>query len=113
MTFDEYQEAAHKTAIYPTEIGLAYVTMGLTGEAGEIANKVKKIYRDGPSGAEHDAVNVSRKMAIVREIGDALWYLSELATVLGASLGDIAEENIGKLSDRQVRGVLGGSGDSR
>lgn len=113
MNFDEYQKRAHETAIYPEEIALAYVTMGLVGESGEIANKVKKIYRDGPRDTDFGAENKTRKAMIRQEIGDVLWYLSELATVLGASLGDIAEDNIAKLTDRKNRDKLGGSGDAR
>lgn len=108
MTFDEYQQKAHETAIYPEEIALAYVTMGLVGEAGEIANKVKKIYRDC-----NGKTVVHHRMELAKEIGDVLWYLAETANVLGLSLSGIAENNIAKLTDRSVRGKLGGSGDAR
>lgn len=112
MTFDEYQQAAHATAIYPQEVALAYVTMGLVGEAGEIANKVKKIYRD--HGFRDDRMLTSNESAVLSfELSDALWYCAELATVIGVSLGDVAANNIAKLQSRQQRNALGGSGDNR
>jgi NTP pyrophosphatase (non-canonical NTP hydrolase) len=83
VTFDEYQKEAHKTAIYPGSIGLAYVTMGLVGEAGEIANKVKKIYRD-----RHGCLSDDDCRELGKELGDVLWYCAELATVLNAGLGN-------------------------
>lgn len=112
MTFDEYQQAAHATAIYPNEVALAYVTMGLVGEAGEIANKVKKIYRDGDSDVRAE-FTASGDESLAKELGDVLWYCAELATVIGVSLGDVATANIAKLQSRQQRNALGGSGDNR
>ena len=91
-----------KTAIFPEDQGLAYTTLGLAGEAGEIANKVKKVIRDGRS-----------TDGISDELGDVLWYLAAVANELGADLGDIANNNLKKLADRQARNVLGGSGDNR
>lgn len=108
MTFDEYQEAAHKTAVYPSEFALAYVTMGLIGEAGEIANKVKKFYRDFAGNIDRDD-----ERAIAQELGDVLWYVAEFATVIGWDLSDVAGHNIAKLQSRQERRQLGGSGDNR
>lgn len=112
MTFDEYQKAAHETAIYPDEIALAYVTMGLAGEAGEIANKVKKIYRDGESDVRAE-FTARGDESLAKELGDVLWYCAELATVIGVSLGDVAEANLRKLTARKCSGTLGGSGDNR
>ncbi len=109
-TFDEYQERALKTAIYPgsgTMMGLAYTALGL-GESGEIQGKVKKIMRDNGG-----IVSEQVKKEIGKEIGDQLWYLAATAKELGLSLGQIAKENIEKLESRQSRGVLGGSGDGR
>ena len=104
MEFDEYQTEARKTAVYPPDVGLQYTTLGLAGEAGEVANKVKKVLRgDG-------AID---KNAIQGELGDVLWYISNLATELGISMDDIAKENLAKLRDRMARGVLKGSGDNR
>lgn len=108
MTLDEYQTEAAKTAIYPPEHAIVYPALGLGGEAGEIQNKVKKILRDS-GGEASDEVRENLK----KELGDVLWYVAILARDLGLSLGEIADANIAKLLDRQSRGVLGGSGDSR
>ncbi|MCA1839957.1 MAG: nucleoside triphosphate pyrophosphohydrolase family protein [Gemmatimonadaceae bacterium] len=106
MNFNSYQTKAYSFALYPGEINLAYPVMGLTGEAGEIANKVKKIYRDGLDGSEI-------RDDIKAELGDVLWYLAALATEFGLDLADVATANIRKLESRQRRGVIGGSGDNR
>jgi NTP pyrophosphatase (non-canonical NTP hydrolase) len=103
MTFDDYQSAARKTAIYPEQHKVVYPALGLTGEAGEVAEKVKKWIRDG----------VLDPDAVKKELGDVLWYLAALAGDLNLSLSDVAEANVRKLESRQARGVLGGSGDNR
>lgn len=103
MNFSEYQEAAMKTAMESSR-NVPYMTLGLTGEAGEIANKAKKVIRDGKALDRED---------MIKELGDCLWYVAGLASVLGIDLHDIAEINIAKLKDRQNRGVIGGSGDNR
>lgn len=105
MTFDEYQKAARTTAIYPKEYGLGYVALGLTGEAGEVADKIKKIYRDPDRPWSRDD--------LAKELGDVLWYLANTAHEIGYSLGDIAKKNVEKLSSRAERGTLQGSGDDR
>lgn len=107
-SFKEYQAFTRTTAIYPEvgsgeDIALAYVSLGLAGEAGELANKVKKIVRDG----EYDAE------ALAAELGDTLYYLARFADELGTSLNLVARDNMAKLSDRKERGVIGGSGDNR
>lgn len=111
MTFDEYQEHAATTAIYPERGaigGLAYTVLGLNGEAGEVAEKIKKALRD------NDGVIDERKTyELAKELGDVLWYVAETATQLGLSLGQIAEINVEKLFSRKVRGELQGSGDNR
>lgn len=104
---DEYQEACAMTAIYPSEIGLAYCTMGLCGEAGEVANKVKKYYRDG------DSLGPNWAYEIESEIGDCAWYLAMLCSELGLKLSEVCERNIQKLSRRREAGTLHGSGDNR
>lgn len=107
ITFKQYQSFTATTAIYPNSgKNPEYPTLGLAGEAGEIANKVKKMQRDNLS--THDLSEF-----ISKEIGDVLWYCSQLATEFGLSLNNIAVENMEKLSDRQERGVLQGSGDNR
>jgi len=113
ISFNEYQEQAKKTAIYP-ESGdgsynsLAYAVLGLTNEAGEVAGKVKKIWRD-----EFGELFDHRRAEIASEAGDVLWYLSAVATELGVTLESLAAANLAKLQDRQSRNVLGGSGDNR
>lgn len=101
---DLYQEYAATTAIYPKEAKVAYPILGAIGELGELANKYKKVIRDGVELDIEDAM---------KELGDVLWYLSAIANDLGVSLGHIAALNLQKLADRQERGVLGGSGDTR
>ncbi len=100
MTFDEYQTQAQSTAIYDHPI--IYPTLGLCGESGEVAEKVKKHMRDGTSLDE-----------LKKELGDVLWYLAAIASDLNISLNDIALTNIDKLQSRKERGKLGGSGDNR
>ena len=103
---DMYQQVAKQTAIYPREQAIIYPTLGLTGEAGEVANKVKKVLRDGT-----EIKDVSKEIA--SEIGDCLWYISVLASDIGWDLESIAKLNIEKLTDRANRGKLSGSGDNR
>ena len=111
ITLDQYQRQANDTAIYLGQgmsLGLAYVALGLTGEAGEIANKIKKILRDDNLSLTQDRCNELKK-----ELGDLMWYCAQLATELGASLGDVASDNICKLRDRKDRDKLQGEGDER
>ncbi|MDD3607483.1 MAG: nucleoside triphosphate pyrophosphohydrolase family protein [Candidatus Moranbacteria bacterium] len=109
MNFGEYQKRSRKTAKYPNAgSDLVYPTLGLNGEAGEVAEKVKKIIRD----KEGKISNEDRK-EIGKELGDVLWYLSQLATELNLSLEEIAEENIKKIFSRMKRRKLAGSGDNR
>lgn len=110
MTFDEYQEMAHKTS-FNTKIGddtLLYPVLGLLGEAGEIANKVKKIYRDNDG-----VVSMRERHEILKEVQDCLWYIAEICTQFDASMSEQARKNIAKLADRAERGVIGGNGDNR
>lgn len=102
--FNHYQYEAVKTAIYPDEHELTYPLLGLIGEVGEFANKYKKVLRDGKQFTRSDMQS---------ELGDILWYLANLADDAGIDLGDVAVGNLNKLRDRQERGVLGGSGDTR
>lgn len=107
MKLNDYQDAAQRTAIYPSDQGLIYTVLGLVGEAGEVAEKVKKRIRDGDDGSG----NFEDSMAA--ELGDVLWYLANCASELGYSLSDVALQNLDKLQSRKARGVLGGSGDER
>jgi len=104
-----YQEKACETAIFPKHQAMEYLTLGLTGEAGEIANKVKKFIRDGATPDEYAA----KKIEIGYEIGDVLWYCAVLASELEMNLGHIMENNLQKLANRKNRGTLSGSGDNR
>jgi len=106
--FNAYQRMAAKTAIYPDEHRILYPALGLAGEAGEVANKVKKLIRDGPDGRPDDW-----REQISSEIGDVLWYCAALATDLNLTLGMIASQNEKKLSARKKSGTIGGSGDNR
>lgn len=108
MTVNEYQQAALTTAIYPEDKRIIYPTLGMTGEAGEVADKVKKVIRDNGQ-----VFTDEKKREIAKEIGDVLWYCATLANDLGYSLEDIAEMNIEKLESRKQRGMIGGSGDNR
>jgi len=108
MDFNSYQRIAKTTAIYPATHKILYPALGLAGEAGEVANKVKKLVRDGTSSLPKEW-----KEQIGSEIGDVLWYCAVLADDLGISLGKIASENETKLQDRKKRGMISGSGDSR
>lgn len=108
MNFQQYQEQAITTKIYSPEVAIPYVVLGITGEAGEIAEKVKKALRDN-----NGVIDEDRKRELSKEVGDVLWYLAALCEELGISLNDVAEENIQKLQSRKDRGVLKGSGDNR
>ena len=109
MTFEEYQEKSRRTAVYPS-VGQNYIypTLGLTSEAGEVADKIKKALRD--HGGE---VDEERRQDIALELGDVLWYVAQIASEFKLSLEDIAAQNITKLFSRQDRGVISGSGDKR
>lgn len=109
MTFDDYQTLSRKTALYPDkDRNFVYPTLGLAGEAGEVAEKIKKVLRDGGG-----VVTEEKKTEIEKELGDVLWYVSQLATELGLSLDRVAATNVEKLLSRLERGVIKGDGDNR
>lgn len=108
ITFMDYQSRTHATAVYPKDISLLYLTLGLAGEAGEVANKIKKIYRDADG-----IVHSERKKDLANEIGDCLWYLSELCNVLNLDFGEVAKDNILKLRRRYEQGTIKGEGENR
>ena len=108
MTFEEYQKEAQKTALDPEAYRLVYPALGLAGEAGELANKVKKVLRDHGGRLSEEA-----REAILAELGDVLWYVAQVATDLGESLEAVAQANLAKLRSRKERGRLGGDGDDR
>lgn len=108
MTLNEYQQIALKTAVYPEEYSIVYPALGMAGEAGEVADKVKKVIRD--NNADFSPLKCE---GIAMEIGDVLWYCAVLADRIGYRLDTIARMNNRKLKSRQLRGKLGGNGDNR
>lgn len=109
MDINAYQAAARRTAAYP-DVGQnpVYPTLGLTGEAGEVADKVKKVLRD-----REGVFDDPTREAIKLELGDVLWYVAQLASELGYDLEEVATANLNKLASRAARGRIGGSGDQR
>lgn len=107
-TFDEFQSAAAERVIYPEGAKVIYPALGLAGEAGEVANKVKKIIRD-----DNSEITDERRAAIRKELGDVMWYVAALCIDLGFNMGDVCRENTERLASRQERGTLGGDGDNR
>lgn len=128
MDFKEYQIKAHSTAIYPklhyegdeikinagasqiavTNAYFVYPAMGLSGEVGELLNKLKKVIRD-----KIDPIDKEFKNNINKELGDCLWYIAEIASVFGMDLEDIATININKLHRREENNKIKGDGDNR
>jgi NTP pyrophosphatase (non-canonical NTP hydrolase) len=119
LSFDEYQERSAKTAQYPTIAVVInggepipapwlYPLLGLLGEAGELAEKFKKLLRD-----DQGIMTLERHKAIQKERGDPLWYLARLAEAAGTTMAEDAQANLDKLASRQERGTLGGDGDDR
>ncbi len=109
MNLNEYQYQARKTALYPN-VGNnpIYPTLGLAGEAGEVADKVKKVIRDADGEFDESA-----KESIILELGDVLWYVSQLSSELGFELEDVGRLNLEKLASRSSRGRISGEGDNR
>lgn len=109
MEFKHYQERSRSTAKYPNAgNNFVYPTLGLAGEAGEVAEKIKKVIRD-----DGGSVSGEKKQEIQKELGDVLWYVAQIATELGLSLEDVAQGNLEKLASRMAREKIGGSGDDR
>jgi NTP pyrophosphatase (non-canonical NTP hydrolase) len=109
MLLSDYQSRSRATAVYPDrDDNLLYPTLGLCGEAGEVAEKIKKMVRD-----DGGILSDERRAALSKELGDVLWYVAQIATEARLDLDAIAEENIAKLLSRHERNVLSGSGDDR
>ena len=104
MNFNEYQEFVKTMKVYPEKHAIVYPTLGMQGESGEVAEKVKKWLRGD---RELD------KAELAKEVGDVMWYIASLADDLGYTLQDVVDMNIEKLSSRKDRGVLKGNGDNR
>ncbi len=103
MDLNEYQLATQKTSIYPASAKIIYPALGLAGEAGEVANQVKKIIRD-----DGGQLTDGRKKKIIDELGDVLWYIAALASDLEVSLYEITLENLHKLGERNVNNLIHG-----
>jgi NTP pyrophosphatase (non-canonical NTP hydrolase) len=109
VDFQHYQEGCRATARYPDAgANPIYPTLGLCGEAGEVADKVKKVLRDRQGNFSSEVI-----ADLQLELGDVLWYVAQLATELGLELEQIAQANLDKLASRAARNVIGGSGDRR
>lgn len=108
MTFDEYQNESKKTAQYPKDLALYYLGLGIAGEAGEVAEKIKKILRNDNGKITDESTELLKK-----ELGDVLWYIAQVANELNFSMNDVADTNLKKLFDRMDRGVLKSQGDTR
>jgi NTP pyrophosphatase (non-canonical NTP hydrolase) len=109
MNFSDYQTRSRVTAQYPS-IGhpVIYPVLGLANEAGEVAGKIKKVFRD-----KDGQINAETRAALASELGDVLWYLAQVCTELEIPLDEVAESNLTKLLDRQARGRIHGDGDNR
>ena len=109
MDLDKYHTEARKTALYPNlGSNIIYPTLGLVGEAGEVAEKVKKVLRD-----KDGIFDENSKQEIKKELGDVLWYIANLCSEFKFSLNDVAETNLDKLEKRTIKGKISGSGDNR
>jgi len=109
MEFNEYQKESRKNAIYPgLGNNFSFPTIGLAGETGEVAEKIKKILRD--KGGIVDEIS---KQEVRKELGDVLWYLSQIASEFDLSLEDVATGNLEKIASRRERGMVHGEGDNR
>ena len=118
MEFSEYQRQAKKTSIYPSGgiQGLAYTCLGLNGEAGEVAERIKKIIRCDYGLKEIEGLNeaiLDVREDLIKELGDVLWYLSAMCHEIGTNLDEVALVNLAKLKSRMDRGKIKGSGDNR
>lgn len=109
MDLATYQQRSRQTARYPNAgSNPIYPTLGLCGEAGEVADKVKKVIRDRGGSFSPEVIE-----ALKLELGDVLWYVAQLSTELGLDLADVATANLEKLASRAVRNVISGDGDQR
>ena len=107
--FNAYQTESRKTwGIVPMNHPIVYPTMGLVNEAGEVAGKIKKIFRD-----KKGQITEEDRQSLKKELGDVLWYLTQICTELDLTLEEVAEANITKLFSRLERGKLRGDGDNR
>lgn len=117
QTFDEYQEFVNSMKVYPEKHAIVYPALGLAGESGEIAEKIKKFLRGDTRSTEElygtGGDYLALREDLLKELGDPLWYITSLAADLGYTLQDVVDANEAKLTSRKERGVLKGSGDNR
>lgn len=117
MEINEYQKMALETAVYPKEYKIIFHALGMNGEAGEVADKVKKVFRDSEvivrDGSGAIILPDAKREELAKEVGDVLWYVATMAYDLGYTLEEIATMNYQKLKSRQQRHQLNGSGDNR
>jgi len=108
LTVNEYGERAMITAMYGEGNKVGYPILGLVGEAGEIANKYKKVLRD-----DGGILSEEKRKALIDELGDVLWYCAALARDLETNLEEVCRINLSKLGARLAKGTIKGSGDNR
>lgn len=106
MKLMEYQAHADETAFYPG--GILYTGLGLCGESGEYADKLKKIMRD-----DNGEISDEKRTAMLKELGDVLWYVAQNARELNSSIEEVAVMNVNKLRGRVTNNTINGSGDNR
>lgn len=109
MDFNTYQKESRKTAIYP-KIGheIVYPALGLAGESGEVVEKIKKLFRN-----DNGVISDEAKIELAKELGDVIWYVSQIATELGISMEEVVQMNLLKLKKRMTEGTIASSGDNR
>lgn len=108
-SFNDYQRESRKTwSLIHTDHAITYPTLGLVNEAGEVVGKVKKIFRD-----KNGVISDDDRAALKQELGDVLWYLTQIATEIGVSMEEVASSNLTKLFDRLERNAIRGDGDTR
>lgn len=110
MEFNEYQDKTTEDAVFDEDVipPVAFAALGLSGETGEVAEKIKKIFRN-----DKGEISDEKREDLKKELGDVLWYLAQLAQLLGIPLEDVAKANLDKLSSRLDRGVVNSEGDDR
>lgn len=115
LTFVDYDATTHSTWLSSNNMEVDFIrsAMGIFGEAGEVAEKVKKLLRGDSGDFTVEGMDEKTKTAVMLELGDALYYISRLAKIMGFDLQAVADMNISKLASRQARGVIKGSGDER
>lgn len=111
--FNEYQNNANVTVAYPNVgANIIYPALGMAGEAGEVAEKVKKLWRNNGIMSGKN-LNIEQKSQLVKEMGDVLWYIAALAKEIDVEMSEIARMNVDKVNDRLQRNAIKSEGDNR